>query len=248
MMKIDAILTPGDSLNSEKIKSDTNVVVIDVLRVCSTIVHALHMGAKKIFPTLTVKEVFEKKKEIINSGISGESIIPGGERGGVRVEGFDLGNSPREYVREKVEGKIIIISSTNGTRAVKRSAPAGCIVIGTIRNAEAVAKFLAENGRDVVFYLSGKEGEFSLEDAVGAGMIIFHLSDLIKIQLTDSSRMCLDLYEKYRDDLVGMFKKSVHGQYLVSIGFEEDLLFCADENKSAIVPVVDINGYIVRKE
>lgn len=247
-MLLDAILTPGDSLNKEKINPDRNAVVIDVLRVCTTIVHALSSGAQKIFPTLTVNEVFEKEKRILDSGTPGENIILGGERGGIRVEGFHLGNSPREYTRENVNGKTIIISSTNGTKAVKRSASAACIIMGTIRNAGAVAKFLTKDGRDVVFYLSGKEGEFSLEDAVGAGMIIEHLSRLTTLQMTDSSNMCMDLYEKYKDDLVGMFKKSVHGQYLISIGFEEDLYFCADENKSGIVPVVDIDGYITGKE
>ncbi|MCD4784365.1 MAG: 2-phosphosulfolactate phosphatase [Candidatus Eremiobacteraeota bacterium] len=247
-MKIDAILTPGDVLNREKINRNRNAVVVDVLRVCTTIVQALSSGAQKIFPTLTVNEVFEKKKRILESGVPANNIILGGERGGIRVEGFDLGNSPREYTREEVDGKIIIISSTNGTKAIKRSETAACIILGTIRNAGAVAKFLARDGRDVVFYLSGKEGEFSLEDAVGAGMIIKHLSAQTEIQMTDSSNMCMNLYEKYRDDLIGMFKKSVHGQYLISIGFEKDLYLCADENKSGIVPFVDIDGYIMRKE
>jgi len=244
-MFIDAILVPEDKLNEDKIKPDCRVVIIDVLRVCTTIVNALTSGVERIFPTLTVREAFDKKEELLNSGISPDRIILGGERFGIRVEGFDLGNSPREYIPEAIEDKILVLSSTNGTRAMKKSAGAVAVIIGTFRNARAIADYIEKDDIDTIFYLSGKMGEFSLEDAVGAGMIIDYLVNDADPRLSDSATMCLTLFGQFRNDLLRMFKLSVHGQYLESLGFEEDLVFCAETNVSKIVPIIGEDSYIV---
>ena len=244
-MKIDVLVVPEDLLNKEKINKNANVVVIDVLRVCSTIVTALNNGAGRILPVLEVQEVFDNKKKLIDKGIPPEDILLCGERGGLPPKGFDMGNSPREYSGDKVKGKTIIISSTNGTKAVTRSKVASGILIGTFLNAKAVASYLFNDGKDVLFYLSGREGEFSLEDAVGAGMITDHLiKSGIDIELRDSALMSYILYEKYSGDLLSMFKKSVHGRYLESINLGEDLIYCARKDIFDIVPLVGDDGYL----
>lgn len=245
---IDAVVVPEDKRNHKKIREGINIVVIDVLRVCTTIVNALANGAERIYPALTVKEAFEKKKSLISQGTAPEDIILGGERKGIKIKGFDLGNSPREYKKEQVKGKTLILSSTNGTKAMKRSAPADRILIGSIRNAAAVAGFLIKDNKDTLFYLSGRQGDFSFEDAAGAGIIIELFSKRTPVELSDASSMCLALYDKHRANLLRMFRQTVHGRFLESIGFMEDLIFSAKASCSNILPHMCKDGFICTAE
>ena len=121
-----------------------------------------------------------------------------------------------------------MMSSTNGTGAMKRSAGAAKVLVGSILNGQAVSDWLIVEGGDVVFYLSGREGDFSYEDAAGAGFIINGvMAGRQDTELTDSALMCLDLYRGLKEDLAGMFRRTYHGRYLESIGFGQDLDFCA---------------------
>lgn len=242
-MNIDVITVPLDKKNDEKITPDKIVVVVDVLRVCSTIVTSLSNGAEKIFPTLTVKEAFDKKEQLLKKGLPEDKILLGGERKGLKVEGFNMGNSPREYTKENVANKTIIASSTNGTKAMKRSRNAHQVVIGAYLNARAVGKYIENQNKDVLFYLSGREEDFSYEDAVGAGMIIEQI-DIVNINKSDAASMALDLYRMNRNVLKGMFKKTVHGRFLISLGLEKDLDYCAGANEYHVVPIMDSDGYI----
>lgn len=243
-MHIDAIVVPGDELNQEKINPGLNVVVIDVLRVCTTIVCALDSGARRIYPTLTVQEAFDKKEELIKQGVPREEIVLGGEREGLRLEGFDLGNSPREYTPDRVKGKTLVLSSTNGTKALTRSRDAAGVIIATLRNGAAAANYLFDDGKDIVFHLSGRLGQYSLEDAAGAGLIIYCLGRREKLELSDSARMCLTVYETHARNLLKMFRLTVHGKYLESLGFMEDLVFCAAPSVSFTVPRMNGEGFI----
>jgi 2-phosphosulfolactate phosphatase len=243
-MKIDVILTPGDEKNEEKIHPGVIVVAVDVLRVSTTIATAVENGASSIYPTFTVQEAFDRRKELIENGIPPNDILLGGERESLLIPGFDMGNSPLEYSKDKINGKILILSSTNGTKAIKRSGNAFRIITGCIRNAGAVAEYLTSADRDVVFYLSGRIGEFSLEDAVGAGVIIGKIQAPETAVYSDSALVCMDSAEKYSSDLVGMFKKTFHGKYLESLGLGRDLEFCAEMDRSSVVPVVSGDALI----
>ncbi len=243
-MKIDAILVQEDTLNEKMITPDKTVVVIDVLRVSSTIITALANGADKIFPVLEVREVFEKKEQLLSEGVPPQKILLGGERMGLKVDGFDLGNSPLEYTPEKVNGKTIIISSTNGTKSITRCKNAGEILIGSFLNAKAVAKYLSGNETKMVFYLSGKEGRFSLEDALGAGMIMEHLEGNFNVEISDAAQMCHTIYESFHNNPFLIFFYGEHGIYLDSIGLKDDLQYCANVNTIDKIPVVCGDGYI----
>jgi len=241
-MLIETILVPGDSRNQVIIGNECLAVVIDVLRVCSTIVSALDSGADRIYTAGTIEEAFAIKEGLLRSDKLPGQVILGGERQGVKVEGFDLGNSPREYTSEVVEGKTLILSSTNGTRAVKYSLGAAVVSVSCFLNAESCAWFIQKNNRDVVFYLSGREGEFSYEDAAGAGAVIFYLLESQKkdtLILSDSSRMCLNLFKIHRENLEGMCRGTKHGKYLISLGFGDDITYCARLNKTRTVPVLE---------
>lgn len=244
-MFADVILTQEDTLNEGRITQERIVVIIDVLRVSSTIVTALANGAEKILPLLHVQDVFTGKEQLISKGIPPDKILMGGERMGMKVRGFDLGNSPLEYSPQRVNGKTLIISSTNGTKAITRSKNAVEIIVGSFLNADASGEYLAGKNQDTVFYLSGKEGRFSLEDAVGAGMIIDSLGEKCEsLNLSDSALMCLYLYEKFKADPFHVFLQGEHGKYLDSIGLMEDLRYCAKANIINKVPTVCNDGFV----
>jgi 2-phosphosulfolactate phosphatase len=246
-LHIDAITTPYDEKNPERITGEKTIVIIDILRATSTIVAALESGARGIYPTMTVQEAFDKRDELCSSGSCPHDILLGGERGGLKVSGFDLGNSPLEYTSDVIRGKTVVLSTTNGTKAIRRSLHANCVVIGSFLNGTVTAKHVLKEHRDTVFYLSGKQGYFSYEDAAGAGFIIHEILESTpppRIELTDSASMCLDLFRLHKDNLAELLRNVSHGKYLDFEGFGPDLVYCAEKNISDLVPVVCGTGLI----
>jgi 2-phosphosulfolactate phosphatase len=214
--------------------SNRIVVVIDVLRATSVIVHAIWQGAKEIVPVATVEEAFQ----IANTFPQGTTLL-GGERKTRRIEGFDLGNSPREYVTEKVKGKRLILTTTNGTKAFHLVSSGKEIMVGSFFNLEAVAEKCLATGTDLFIFPSGDEGKFSLEDTVCGGMLI----DLLikkggnSIHLTDASYTAFILYQRFEANLLGAFHLSRHGKELFDFGAGEDLLYCTQTDITSIVPI-----------
>lgn len=204
-------------------------VVADVLRASSTIVTAIANGALRVIPFLSPDEVLKAK------GSDPEGILACGEREGRAVEGFDLGNSPLEYSPERVRGKTVALTTTNGTRMLKLCALKGAsrIFVGSFLNLSALCRRAIGSGDEIIILCSGKEGRFGLEDAVFAGFCAFKLDR--EVELSDSALAALSLAEKF-SDIVEMFLKSQHGRYLAKIGFEEDLRFCAKIDLFNAVP------------
>lgn len=228
-MKIDCRFTPGSNL-SEATEACV-FVVVDVLRATSTIVTAFMHGCRSIVPVREVDEAFHLA--------SGTDALIGGERGGLRVDGFDLGNSPREYSAERVDGRVIILTTTNGSRAF-RSLPDGAVgLVACFLNLQAVAAFCLKEARDVVIVSSGGEGKFSLEDTACGGGIVHRIREGLRnpSDVTDAAWASEILYRHFQGDLVGMFRATVHGRQLVEIGLEEDLAYCAQVDLTDIVPL-----------
>ncbi len=229
-MKIDCQLI-AVPLSSEW--KDSVFVVVDVLRATSTIVTAFMNGCKSIVPVAEVGEAFDLAKGPM------AGVLVGGERGGRTVEGFDLGNSPQEYTPARVRGQTIILTTTNGSRAFRTLREDAIGIVGSFLNMRAVARYCIRRGRDVLFVLSGQEGEFSLEDAVCAGGIVGMIRKQLEdeAQLSDAALASEILYDHFRGNLVEMFRTSVWGRHLIEIGAEEDLPYCAQIDITAIVPV-----------
>jgi len=212
---------------------DRTVVVIDVLRATSVMVHAMFQGALEIIPVATVEEAFQTA-----TGFPRGSLILGGERGSKKIPGFDLGNSPREYVAERVKGKKLILTTTNGTKAFHVVSSGREILVGSFFNIEVTAQRCLELNRDLLIFPSGDEGKFSLEDTICGGMLI----DLImkkggkRIDLSDASRCAQILYKKFKDNLSEALHLSHHGKKLINRGFVEDLGYCAQTDMTDIVP------------
>ena len=231
-MHIDIQLLPF--LIDPNLLSHQTVVVIDVLRVTSVIVHAMSQGAMEIFPVKTVEEAFQKAKTFPRN-----MTLLGGERESQKIEGFDLGNSPREYIAGNVRGKRLILTSTNGTKAFHSVASAAEVLVGSFFNISATAERSLKPDRDVLIFPSGDEKNFSLEDTVCGGMLINRIIRMGKksITLTDASYSAHILYQRFEANLVEAFRISRHGKELIDRGHEEDLPYCAQIDITNIVPI-----------
>lgn len=210
------------------------VVVIDVLRATSVIVHAMSQGTIEVIPVATVEEAFQRARTFPQS-----TTLLGGERGSRKIEGFDMGNSPREYIAEKVKGKRLILTTTNGTKAFHNVSSGEEIMVASFFNIGATAQRCLELDKDLLLYPSGDEGNFSLEDTVCGGMLIDLLIKKGKkaITLTDAAQSAHILYQRFKDNLVEVFRLFNHGKDLIDLGLENDLLYCAQIDITHIVPM-----------
>jgi 2-phosphosulfolactate phosphatase len=226
-MKVDVIIS-ADDIKEEKIKGKS-VVVIDILRATSVIVTAINNGCKKVIPVVSVDEA----KEIAHRD-RGMHLL-GGERRAVKIEGFDFSNSPLEYKPNIVNGKILVMTTTNGTKAIKGSTAAKNIIIGAMVNAKAVAKRLLEINNDVVIVNAGTYGEFSIDDFICTGYILSLLKESANIELTDISTTALYIYEQNKD-ITSFIKYANHYNVIKDLGLFEDLKYCTSKDIINVVP------------
>jgi 2-phosphosulfolactate phosphatase len=214
--------------------SDRVVVVMDILRATSVIVHALSQEASEIIPLATVEEAFQMARAFPRG-----FVLLGGERNSKEIPGFDLGNSPREYAAERVKGKKLILTTTNGTRAFHAVSSGKEVLAGSFLNIGAVAKRCVESRRDVFIFPSGDEGNFSLEDSLCGGMLVDLITKQEKGQifLNDASYAAQILYQRFKDNLLEAFHLSHHGKELINRGFGDDLAYCAQIDVTPLVPI-----------
>lgn len=231
-VSIDVVFTP-DLLPFSDLTGKT-VVVTDILRATTTITFAIANGAAAITPVLTPEDAFRLAADQPNTLI-------GGERGGVKVDGFDLGNSPREYTEAVVSDQQIVLTTTNGTRTLQACRAAERVLVGSFLNLSATVNRLAQVEGELVLACSGREGGFCTEDTVFAGACVAALEET---QLTDAAETAKILYQTHREDLHGMLRSCYHGQSLASIGLGEDLEFCAQMDLVDLVPHL-VDGKII---
>jgi 2-phosphosulfolactate phosphatase len=232
LSSIDVVFTP-DLLPFSDLTGKT-VVVADILRATTTITFAVANGATVITPVLAPEDAFRLAADQPNTLI-------GGERGGVKVEGFDLGNSPREYTEAVVSNRQIVLTTTNGTRTLQACRAAERVLVGSFLNLRATVNRLAQVEGELVFACSGREGGFCTEDTAFAGACVAALGGT---QVTDAAETAKILYQGHCEDLLGMLKNCYHGRHLASIGLGEDLEFCAQMNLVDVVPHL-VDGRII---
>nr|WP_207713782.1 2-phosphosulfolactate phosphatase family protein [Clostridium saccharobutylicum] len=228
-VKVDIIISADDIIES-KIE-DKIVVVIDMFRATSVIVTALNNGCKEVVPYLTIEETLEHAGKL-----NRQDYILGGERRAVKIEEFDLSNSPIEYKKNVVENKTVLMTTTNGTRTLTKSTNAKTILIAAMINAKAVAEKLLEINEDVVIINAGTNGNFSMDDYICSGYIINEmLSVNNKIQLTDIARTANIIYEA-NTDIISYVKEASHYSVMKSLGLDEDIEYCMKKSIIDIVP------------
>ena len=226
-MKIDIIIS-ADDIKEDKIKGKS-VVVIDVLRATSVIVTAISNGCKKVIPVVDVdaaREIASKDRNM---------YLLGGERKALKIEGFDFSNSPLEYKASIVNGKTVVMTTTNGTRAIKGSTAAKNIIIGAMINAKAVSDRLKELNNDVVIVNAGTYGQFSIDDFICAGYIISLLNEKSSLEFTDIATTALYVYEQNKD-ITSFIKYASHYNVIKDLGLYEDLKYCCSKNITDVVP------------
>ncbi|MBI2875193.1 MAG: 2-phosphosulfolactate phosphatase [Firmicutes bacterium] len=255
-MKIDATIT-AQSIPQGALEGRT-AVVIDVLRATSTITTALASGCHAVFPVLTIKEARETVELLaggrgagasaVRGGTAGRrgacgthSPLLGGERLARRIEGFDLGNSPSEYTPEAVSGRVIIHTTTNGTRALRAAAGSTRVLAGCFLNAEAVAGAAAGFGEDVLLACAGTRGCFSADDTACAGLIAGLILELFpgRVVLSSTVEVALELYRSRRGRLIELLGEIRSGGYLKELGLYEDIEFCSRINHFQVVPILN---------
>ena len=236
---IEVHFTPNH-LDEMQLK-DKNIVIIDVLRASTTIITALHHGAKEIIPVSTVENAVK-----ISGSLFGDVTLRAGERNAKMIEGFNLGNSPLEYTEEVVKGKSIILMTTNGSVAIVKGKHAQHLVVAGFVNMRPVVQFIGELESDFMIICAGKENHFCLEDAVCAGRIINELEKNYKSDfiLDDAAVAASTLDKTFGKNILKMLKSAEHGQYLTSIGFGDDLKVCSEIDSMDALPT--LVGNIIR--
>jgi 2-phosphosulfolactate phosphatase len=210
-------------------------VVIDVIRATTVIVEALANGASAICPTVSTEDAIK-----LAHTLGRDETLLCGERKGLKVDGFHLGNSPREFTREKVAGKRLVMSTTNGTRALWAAQDARRTLVLSFLNLKAVAREVADVP-SLALVCAGKEGRFSLDDAFCAGLLVRELATVLgesgpgSLVLNDQSRAALSLTEAFTLD-EAFLRQTAAGAALVEIGLAEDLESCTRKNRYALVP------------
>ncbi|WKV08231.2 2-phosphosulfolactate phosphatase family protein [Thermoanaerobacterium sp. CMT5567-10] len=222
----------------DKILKGKVVVVIDTLRATSVITTALVNGAKEIIPVADIEDAIN-----ISGHLERDMILLGGERNAVKIEGFDLSNSPLEYSEDVVKGKTIIITTTNGTRALKKASSSDDVVVGCLLNVTSVADYIYKENKDVVIICAGTEGKFSIDDIITAGAILDRLEKLSPYESDDLSKASYFLYKSFQDNILNIMKYGYHLNRIEKLGFHEDVEFCTTIDKFSVVPKY-VNGVV----
>jgi 2-phosphosulfolactate phosphatase len=227
-MRLDVLLLPCEG--QTRLRPERSAVVIDVLRATTSIVVAFQHGCRSILPVVSVEEAHR-------AHTAAPDGVLAGEEGGKQIPGFDLGNSPREFSREAVRGRNLILTTSNGTKALRAIGDGRRVVIGAFRNRAAVGDRLAASGVDSLIVCSGYEGAFSLEDAVCAGAIVDRAIEISpSVILGDAARACQALWREFRSDVLRLLSETGWGRRLVSLGFGADLPICAEVDVTDVVP------------
>ena len=212
------------------------VVVIDVLRATSSMCTALHFGVEKILPVASVVEA---------RNFQSRGFLVAAERSAHRVDGFDLGNSPFEYMQPKLKGKIIVFTTTNGTQAIRVARDAYKIAIGSFLNLTALCQWLAVQHKNIILLCAGWKDFFNLEDTLCAGAIASKLDSTGMFETNyDSTMASKSLYELAHKDLYGFMENSSHFKRLAKLNLQDDIKFCLKPDQAPVVPVMEGN-YLV---
>ncbi len=229
-MKLGVCFTPAEVLPASV--SGATAIVIDVVRATSCIVEALANGARGVLPAVSIEEAGR-----LRDSLGGDALLCG-ERHGLRIHGFDLGNSPAEFTREAVAGRHLVMTTTNGTRALMAAAGSDRVIAASFLNLGAVAD--AVRGDDsVVIVCAGKAESFALDDTVCAGHILRRVLQgwTRPVAMDERARAAVDLAGLHEVS-ANMLAGTEAGKALIDVGLGGDLALCARADRHQIVPMM----------
>lgn len=216
---------------------DTITVIIDVFRATSTIAAALDNGATRIVPVASVEECISIGNLLPNS-------ITAGERDGKVAEGLEYGNSPSEYPKEFINGKTLVLTTTNGTRLLHMVNDAATIITGSFPNLTAVCDFISSQNTNVLLACASWKDRFNLEDALFAGAVAASVSEKFIINC-DSAHACISLNHDSKGDYFEYLKRGAHYKRLSGYGLESDMIYCTTPDIHPVVPILQGDSLIV---
>lgn len=233
-MRLDVYFTPAEIRPSEV--AGRVVAVIDVLRVSTSIAVALANGAKSVIPVANPEDAMTRSKQFER-----DEVVLAGEQKLLPISGFQLGNSPESFTPEVVGGRTVVITTTNGTRALLSISGARDIVVASYVNfsaALAMLKTAARANTDIAIVCAGDEGNFSLEDAACAGRYVRAIPKrLASVVMNDAAAASALIGRRYGDNIAKVFEDSTHGQALTAAGFGADLAAAAAVDSFSVVPI-----------
>jgi 2-phosphosulfolactate phosphatase len=226
---LDVCLTPAliPLYNVE----DYIVVVIDIFRATSSICYGIENGAEAIIPVSEVEECAAYREK-------GFDHLLAAERNGEVVAGFDFGNSPFSYTKEKVSGKTVVLTTTNGTHALHLSRKAKKIVIGSFLNLTSLCNWLKTQNESILLVCAGWKNNFNLEDTLFAGAVVEQLKES-DYTLDDPAMAANDLFQIGKNDIGQYLSKTSHGERLKKLGIEKDIAFCLQIDITTAIPILD---------
>ncbi len=235
MNRIEVCFSPGEYHLYQE--SFDLVVVLDVLRATSAICTAIEHGVKEIIPVATVEEARE---------LQAKGYIAAAERGGQIVEGFDLGNSPYSYMDPQLKGKSVVLTTTNGTKAIDMARSKDTVVVGALNNLNALCDWLIEQERDILVLGSGWKDKFNLEDTICGGAIADQCLASGKFYADEDSTVAAKfIFRSSRDNMFAFLKASSHRRRLRALDLNEDVKYCLTPNNCTAIPVLK-NGSLVQ--
>jgi len=240
---IDVLLTPADLLTAAAnppMLAKSQVVILDVLRATSTIVTALHSGARDV----TLFESLDAARKARASGAFQLPVVLAGESSCLKPADFDLGNSPREHVPEKVGGASVLLATTNGTLAAHRARAAGKIFVASLLNASATTDALLPSidSMHTLVVCAGTNGKLALEDVIGAGAILFSIlrtTYRANLPFTDNAWLAYHIFTAVKPRLPAALRLGAGGINVIEAGLEEDIDHCANVDAMPLAAPLD---------
>ena len=224
MKNIDVCLTP-ELLHQNQLENKI-VVVVDILRATSCMVSGLANGVKEIVPVATLEEC----KTLQKAG-----YLAAAERNGSKADGFDMGNSPFEYMDDKVKEEKVAVTTTNGTLAISKSLKAKEILIGAFLNLNALANYLKNKEEDIIVLCAGWKGKFNLEDTLFAGALCYQLKSDFEFAC-DAPLAAEAMYMTARKDMMKYMEDSSHAKRLAKLNVKKDIAYCIQESIYDVIP------------
>lgn len=227
--RVDVIYSP--ELFSKYFEhKDCVVVVIDIFRATSAICAAFDKGLKELIPVLTLDEAISYKEK---------GFLAGAERNGEVVKGFDFGNSPLQFHDRDLTGKSLVLTTTNGTRAIDVAKEVKHLVVGAFTNISAICSYIENMDKDVLLLCAGWKGRFNLEDTLFAGAVAQRICNNLRFtNLSDATIAAIHMYNAAKNDLYGFLGESSHRKRLSRLNMEEDIIYCLTEDLTSIVPIL----------
>ena len=208
--------------------NDTIAVVIDIFRASSSMCYGLANGARAIIPVAEIDECLSYQDK---------GYLLAAERDGEVVDGFDFGNSPFSYTREKVKGKTIVLTTTNGTRAIQRCTGAEAVVVGSFLNITALSNWLKDQDCHLILVCAGWKNHVSLEDTVFAGALVDRLIGT-GTELDDAAYAAQTIYLGAQGNLTAFLANASHSKRMRHLNINQDIAFCLEMDRVATIPIL----------